>query len=80
MTEQKAIVTRILPVGGDNGVVFLEAQKEDFQEIYELHSSPWLSTPNPTPDLPQKPKSGQIQEITPQPYLPPREGLQQMFY
>jgi len=51
-------------------VFFLEARGEGIQEIYELHSGPLAKYPNPTPNLPQKPKSEQFQEITPQPYLP----------
>jgi len=58
--DQKPIVTWVLPVG-DNGGVFLNAHGHGFEEIYELHFGPWLSTPNFTTNLPKKPTSGQFQ-------------------
>jgi len=67
-----------LPVG-EQQRRFCWSTGEGFQKNYELHSGLLAKYPKSHPSLPQKPKSGQFQEIAPQPYLPLKEGLQQMF-
>jgi len=64
---------------GSNGGVFLEAQGRASKKFMNCIPAPWLSFPNFTLSLPQKPISGQFQEIALQPYLPLREVLQQIF-
>jgi len=66
--------------GGTTEVLFLKHRGGASTKFMKCIPAFWLSTPNLTCNLPQTPKSGQIQEITPQPYLPLRQGLQQMFY
>jgi len=54
--DHEPIVIWVLPVG-NNGGVFLEAQGEGFQEIYELHSGPLAKYPKVYPQLLYTPKA-----------------------
>jgi len=57
-------------VGGAIEMFFLKHKERASTKFINFIPTPWINTPN----LPQKPKSGQIREIT------PKGGLQQMFY